>query len=84
MFNADRYVSSIGAKEYMENDGAKEIFEKEGISVEFLKFNHVVSPQLFGTFIPDLSIIDCLFNCGPDSPKIVFDEKATIFQKLDI
>jgi hypothetical protein len=82
-FGADRYVSSIGAKEYMEEDGAKSIFEKEGITVEFLKVNFSKYPQLFGEFIPELSIIDLLFNCGPESQKIMFDENNAIFSRLD-
>jgi hypothetical protein len=81
-FRADRYVSSVGAKEYMEKDGAKESFEREGIKVEFLQFNHLAYPQLFGDFTPDVSFVDCLFNCGPDSSKIVFDEKSAVFRYL--
>ncbi len=82
-FAADRYVSSIGAKEYMEEDGAKEIFSKEGIKVEFLQFNHLEYPQLHGGFVSGLSFIDCLLNCGPNSAKIIFGENSTTFVSLD-
>ncbi len=82
IFRAERYVSSIGAKEYMEKDGAKEFFEREGIRIEFLKFNHLIYRQLFGNFTPEMSFVDCLFNCGRDSSKIVFDEKSALFQPL--
>ena len=83
MFGADRYVSSIGAKNYMEADGAKQIFEKEGIKVEFLEVSHFSYPQLFGEFIPELSIVDLLFNCGPNSSKILFDNDTAVFSELD-
>jgi WbqC-like protein family len=83
MFGADRYVSSIGAKNYMEEDGAKSIFEKEGIAVEFLEVNLPKYPQLFGEFVPELSVVDLVFNCGPDSSKILFGENTAIFSKLD-
>ena len=83
MFGADRYVSSIGAKNYMEEDGAKSIFEKEGIKVEFLQVNLPKYPQLFGEFIPGLSVVDLVFNCGPDASKILFGKNIAIFSKLD-
>ena len=79
MFGANRYLSSIGAKDYMEEDGAAEIFEKEGIRVDFLEVNDIVYPQLFGEFIPDLSAIDCLFNCGSDAMKVMSSEKSTTY-----
>jgi len=82
MLNADRYLSSIGAKQYMEEDGAKELFGKAGIAVEFFQFNHPVYPQLFGEFISELSVVDYLFNCGPDSRKVIFQEVSATFQPL--
>jgi hypothetical protein len=82
-FDADRYVSSIGAKNYMEADGAKAIFEDEGIEVEFLTANLPKYPQLFGEFIPDLSVVDLLFNCGPDAAKFLSAENTAILSKLD-
>jgi len=82
MLEADGYVSSIGAKGYMEKDGAKELFQRGGITVEFLQFNHSVYPQLFGDFISELSFIDCLFNCGPESSKIMLDEKSATFKSF--
>ncbi|MFX1536947.1 MAG: WbqC family protein [Promethearchaeota archaeon] len=82
LFEADRYVTSVGAKEYMEKDGAREIFQEGGIKVEFLRFNNPTYRQLFGEFIPDLSFIDCLFNCGPNSSKILFGEGSATFKSL--
>jgi hypothetical protein len=83
MFGANRYVSSIGAKNYMEADGAKSIFEREGIAVEFLEVSPFKYPQLFGEFIPELSVVDLLFNCGSDSSKILFGQDTAIFTQLD-
>jgi hypothetical protein len=84
MLGANRYVSSIGAREYMIEDDAEELFEKEGVKVEFLEYNHPEYPQLFGNFISHLSFIDCLFNCGPDSAKIVFSKESAIFQSFSL
>jgi len=48
-----------------------ELFEREGISVTFQDYIHPDYPQLHGEFISHLSIIDLLFNCGPESLKIL-------------
>lgn len=55
-----RYLSGIGAKDYY----IPELYEQAGIEVIWQKFEHPVYPQQFGDFIPYLSSIDLLFNCG--------------------
>jgi hypothetical protein len=64
---ADTYLSGAGGRAYLD----LEPFHKRGITVEFQAFNHPVYPQLYGDFIPNLSLLDLLFNCGPDSLKIL-------------
>jgi hypothetical protein len=54
------YLSGPGARAYHE-DGP---FVQAGISVIWQEFRHPVYPQLFGEFIPYLSSIDLLLNCG--------------------
>jgi hypothetical protein len=66
---ATRYLSGAAAKEYLEVP----LYEKEGIEVEFQDFHHPTYPQLHGEFIPFLSIIDLLFNVGPDSHQYLTD-----------
>ena len=56
----DTYLSGTGARAYYEPGP----FEKAGIKVRWQEFNHPVYPQLHGEFIPYLSSIDLLFNCG--------------------
>jgi hypothetical protein len=65
------YLSGIGARDYLD----EEMFADEGITVEWQKFNHQVYPQLHGEFIPNLSCIDLLFNCGPNSKDILWSCK---------
>lgn len=56
------YLSGVGAKEYLDVD----LFRREGITVKFQEFVELKYPQLFGQFIPNLSAVDYLFNCGPN------------------
>jgi hypothetical protein len=64
---ADTYLSGAGGKGYLD----LEPFNKKGIKVLFQDFTHPVYLQLYGDFIPNLSLLDLLFNCGPDSLKIL-------------
>lgn len=57
---ATKYLSGIGAKAYYDPTP----FEAANIEVVWQNFNHPVYPQLYGEFIPYLSSIDLLFNCG--------------------
>ncbi len=55
-----RYLSGIGAKDYY----SPESYEAAGIEVLWQDFEHPVYTQQFEGFIPYLSSIDLLFNCG--------------------
>ena len=59
----DTYLAGAAGANYM--DAAR--FEKRGIRVVFQDFRHPQYPQLFGEFVSHLSVIDLLFNCGPES-----------------
>ena len=67
---------SVGADTYLAGqDGANYMdlkqFEKNTIIVVFQKFQHPVYPQLFNGFQSHLSVVDLLFNCGPESGEII-------------
>lgn len=57
---ATHYLSGNGAHSYMQ----LEKFVQTGIDVVWQQFTHPVYPQQFGTFIPYLSSLDMLLNCG--------------------
>ncbi len=65
--SAARYLSGFGGQKYQE----KEIFNKHNIELVIYDFKHPVYPQMFEAFIPGLSAIDLLFNCGPESSEIL-------------
>ncbi len=60
---ANAYLSGAGGRDYVE----AELFARAGISLTFQDYQHPVYPQLFGDFVSHLSIVDLLFNVGPDS-----------------
>ncbi len=60
---SDVYLSGFGGVKYQDEG----LFKKGGINLEYYNFHHPTYTQLWGRFIPNLSMIDLLFNCGPKS-----------------
>lgn len=58
--NGNVYLSGIGAQNYFESAP----FLNANIEIMWQNFKHPVYQQLYGKFIPNLSSIDLLFNCG--------------------
>lgn len=65
---ADAYLSAPGSKEYLE---ANDLMGNKNIKIVYHAYNHPQYPQATSEFIPYLSIIDLIFNCGPNSLKIL-------------
>ena len=59
---ADTYLSGPDGVKYMDLDR----FKQSGIQVVVQEFTHPVYPQLFGEFQSHMSVVDLLFNCGPE------------------
>jgi hypothetical protein len=64
---ASRFLTYKSAEKYLNPDA----FQKAGIELTFIKPPSPVYPQLWGQFIPNLSIFDLLFNCGPKARDIL-------------
>lgn len=79
---AERYLASVGAEEYMVEDSAGKLFNNEEMAVEFLEFTPPVYPQLFGEYVPNLSVIDFLFNCGPQDSRRLFEQGTAKYRSL--
>ncbi len=61
---ADTYVSGMGGRNYLD----EQFFEKHNVKLEYQKYSPIQYQQyLAKSFIPDLSILDLLFNMGQDS-----------------
>jgi len=64
---ATHYYNGAAGASYI--DAA--LFEKAGITLEYQDYRHPVYSQLFEGFVPYLSVVDLLFNCGPRSLPIL-------------
>jgi WbqC-like protein family len=60
---ANVYLSGNGARNYIEED----LFEVSKIQLIYTDFVAPVYDQLHGEFVTNLSVVDCLFNCGRDA-----------------
>ena len=56
--NVDTYLSGPLGRNYLDEDA----FKKAGIEVRYHDYQMQPYPQLWGDFIPNLSVLDCWFN----------------------
>jgi len=66
-FGANVYLSGDAAQDYLD----VALFERSGIDVQWQRFAHPVYPQLHGPFVPYLSAIDLVLNCGAAAGSIL-------------
>jgi len=71
-FGADTFLFGSLGKDYVD----VEKFERAGISVVFQDYKHPTYPQRHGEFLPNMSIVDLLFNCGDASYEILMSNTA--------
>ena len=65
---ATKYLSGPGGRDYLN----EKIFEQNKIKVEYQKYDPIIYPQKYAkSFVPNLSILDLLFNMGSDSKKFL-------------
>ncbi len=67
LVGADEYLSGKDGKNYVE----MEKFDEAWIKVYFQDYQHPTYSQLWGDFIPYMSVIDLIFNEWPHSLKII-------------
>jgi len=73
---ADRYLAGSGSRHYLDLAA----FNAAGILVEVQQFVHPAYPQLYGAFEPGLSVIDLLFNCGPESLALLRASRGVLLE----
>jgi hypothetical protein len=68
---ADQYISNPGARAYLDEAA----MEQAGVRHWWQTFTHPVYEQ-GRPFVPDLSIVDLLFNVGPDARELVLSASS--------
>jgi hypothetical protein len=66
---ASQFLAQHATKKYLKEG----LFEEAGIALKYFKPPSLIYPQLWGSFIPNLSTFDLLFNCGPRALDILFE-----------
>ena len=64
--DAGHYIFGALGEDYADRDA----FARAGIMIEFQNYQHPVYEQQWGQFVPNMSFVDCLFNCGPKAKEI--------------
>tara|TARA_B100001750_G_scaffold90459_1_gene71504 strand:- start:3014 stop:3721 length:708 start_codon:yes stop_codon:yes gene_type:complete len=72
--DADHYITGTF---WAESNLRVEEFKKSNIDVEFQKFQHPTYKQIHGKFIPEMSIIDLLFNEGRKEAKKILQNSTS-------
>lgn len=73
MFDVDTFYEGAAGRNYIDDAD----FARHGIKVEYQDYKHPVYRQLYGEFIPYLSVIDLLFNHGDESLDILTNKKIS-------
>lgn len=72
---ATRYLSPAGAEEYLLED--RSAFDLRGIQVELHVYEHPEYRQCFKPFEPYASVLDLIFNTGPEALAILQSGRRT-------
>ena len=71
----------VGASVYLSGSGGsvgyleEEKFTAAGLRVTWQKFRHPVYPQRYTGFAPNLSALDMILNCGPQSGELLLGQQ---------
>ena len=69
---ADVYIFGIQGADYADRD----MFASAGVTPYFQSYAHPVYRQNFGEFAPNMSVVDLLFNLGPDALDVIMSGNA--------
>ena len=70
--DADELYDGQAARSFLDVDA----FKRNGIKVTFQNYVHPTYVQCWGTFVPFLSTLDLLMNCGANAREIILAESS--------
>lgn len=65
---ATEYISPPASKDYLDESDA---FARRGLHLRYFNYTHLEYQQRLGDFLPYMSVVDLLFNCGPESLSLI-------------
>ena len=71
---ASCYLAQSPAQKYLNPD----LFRDAQVKLAYFKPPVIIYPQLWGSFIPNLSAFDLVFNCGPKSYELLIAERNIV------
>ena len=71
---ATTYLSGPSADAYLD----KSAFQESGIRLEYKSYYYAPYQQLWGDFIGEVTVLDLIANCGPDSVDYMRSSKANV------
>jgi hypothetical protein len=63
----DHYITGHGARNYLDHD----LFEQAGVRVSYMSYEKRPYPQLHGPFVPFVSALDLVANCGTAGADVI-------------
>lgn len=66
--DAGTYLSAPASRDYLEES---ECFPRSDVKIAYHDYAHPVYPQLHGSFLPYMSVVDLLFNTGDDAREML-------------
>lgn len=74
-FGADTYLSGPGGKGYLE----EQKFADNGIKLVYQEYRPITYRQCFEPFIPNMAVIDMMFNLGNDQSREIIMKSSSIY-----
>ena len=81
-----KICQALGASTFLTPAAAEKhldatLFKEAGVELRSFKYEAPIYPQLWGDFLPDLSALDLLYNCGPKARDIIIGRQPVFLRE---